>query len=40
MTLLSSDSKLEVIDGANHSFLDHFDTVVKLTIEWFTKYLC
>lgn len=40
MTLLSSDSKLEVIDGADHSFLEHFDTVVKLTIEWFTKHLC
>lgn len=40
MTLLSSDSKLEVIDEANHSFLEHFDTVVKLTIEWFTKHLC
>lgn len=40
MTLLSKDSKLEVIDGADHSFLDHFDIIVKLTTEWFTKYLC
>lgn len=40
ITLLSSDSKLAVIDGADHSFLEHFDIVVKLTIEWFTKHLC
>lgn len=33
MTLLSSDSKLEVIDGANHSFLEHFHSVVNLTTE-------
>lgn len=39
MTLLSSDSKLEVIDGANHSFLEHFDIVVELTTDWFTKHL-
>lgn len=40
MTLLSKDSKLEVIDGADHSFLDHYDIIIKLTTEWFTKYLC
>lgn len=40
MALLSNDSKLEVIDGANHSFLEHFDIVVKLTTEWFTNHLC
>ena len=39
MTLLSNVSKLEVIDGANHNFLDHFHIVVKLTTEWFTKHL-
>jgi pimeloyl-ACP methyl ester carboxylesterase len=39
MTLLSSDSKLVVIDGANHSFLEYFHIVVKLTTEWFIKYL-
>lgn len=38
MTLLSSDSKLEVIDGANHSFLEHFHIVIKLTTEWFIKH--
>lgn len=40
MSLLSKDSKLEVIDGANHSFLEHFDIVVKLATEWFKKHLC
>ncbi len=39
MTLLSSDSKLEVIDGANHSFLEHFDIIVGLTTDWFAKNL-
>lgn len=39
MTLLSSDSKLEVINGANHSFLEHFDIVIKLTTDWFTKHI-
>jgi pimeloyl-ACP methyl ester carboxylesterase len=39
MTLLSSDSKLEIIDGANHSFLEHFHIVIKLAADWFGKYL-
>lgn len=37
--LLSNVSRLEVIDGANHNFLDHFHIVVKLTTKWFTKHL-
>ncbi len=37
--LLSADSQIEVINGANHSFLDHFDILVKLTVDWFKKYL-
>lgn len=40
MTLLSSDSKLEIIDGANHSFLEQFDTVIKLVDDWFSRHLC
>lgn len=40
MKLLSKDSKLEVIDGADHSFLEHFHIVVKLTTDWFTMHLC
>ncbi len=38
INLLSADSQLEVINGADHSFLDHFDIVVKLTVDWFSKY--
>jgi pimeloyl-ACP methyl ester carboxylesterase len=36
---LSKESKLEVIDGANHSFVEHYDTVIKLTTDWFLNYL-
>ena len=39
INLLSTDSKIEVINGANHSFLDHFDILVKLTVDWFKRYL-
>lgn len=38
MSLLSSDSKLEVIEGANHSFLEYFDIVIKVTTDWFVKH--
>lgn len=37
--LLSTDSKLTVLDGANHSFLGHLDIVIKLAVDWFRKYL-
>lgn len=37
--LLSIDSKLKIIDGADHSFFDHFDIVVKLAVDWFKVYL-
>ncbi|MBS4538966.1 alpha/beta fold hydrolase [Clostridium sp. D2Q-11] len=39
MTLLSNDSKLKVIDGADHSFLEHFRILVVLTIDWYKKHL-
>lgn len=39
INLLSTDSRIEVINGANHSFLDHFDVLVKLAVDWFKKYL-
>lgn len=39
MTLLSSSSKLEVVSGANHSFLDHLDILINLANNWFMKYL-
>ncbi|MDR7856600.1 alpha/beta fold hydrolase [Tissierella sp.] len=37
--LLSIDSQIEVINGADHSFLNHLDTLVNLTVDWFKKYL-
>ncbi len=39
ITLLSNGSQLEVINGANHSFLEHFDIVIKLAVDWFKKHL-
>lgn len=40
MLLLSEDSKLEIIDGANNSFLENYDILIDLTNEWFIKHLC
>jgi alpha-beta hydrolase superfamily lysophospholipase len=40
MTLLSEDSKLEVIDGANHSFIEHYDILIDFADNWFIKHLC
>ena len=37
--LLSTDSKLMVIDGADHSFLGHLDIAIKLAAGWFKEYL-
>lgn len=37
--LLPNDSKLEIIDGANHSMFDQFHIVVNLVNDWFIKYL-
>jgi pimeloyl-ACP methyl ester carboxylesterase len=39
LNLLSNQSKLEIIDGANHSFIDQYDIVKKLATDWFVKYL-
>ena len=39
MTLLSEDSKLEIIDGANHSFFEHYDILIELANDWFVKHL-
>lgn len=38
INMLSPDSRIEVINGANHSFLDHFDQVIKLSTDWFREY--
>ena len=40
MTLLSTDCKLEIIDGANHSFIEHYDILINFTNDWFIKHLC
>jgi alpha-beta hydrolase superfamily lysophospholipase len=40
MTLLSEDSKLEIIDGANHSFIEHYDVLIDFADNWFIKHLC
>lgn len=39
MTLLSKESKLEIIDGANHSFMNHLDILINLVNDWFIKYI-
>lgn len=39
INFLSKESRLVIIDGANHSFMEHYDTVIKLTTEWFLNYL-
>ena len=38
MNFLSKDSKLEIIEGANHSFLEQYDVVIQLANNWFLKH--
>lgn len=40
LSLLSTDSKLKIIPGANHSFLEHYDILINLANNWFAKHLC
>ncbi|GAU76282.1 alpha/beta hydrolase [Fusibacter sp. 3D3] len=37
--LLSDDSTLVVIEGASHSFVEKYDKVVKLSVDWILNYL-
>lgn len=37
--LLPPGSALEVIEGADHSLLTHFDRVIALATEWFKKFM-
>ncbi|MBU5482697.1 alpha/beta hydrolase [Clostridium sp. MSJ-11] len=37
MLLISKDSRLEIINGADHSFLEHYDTLIYLVNGWFLK---
>ena len=38
MVLLSEGSKLEIIDGANHSSLKHYNILINLANDWFIKH--
>lgn len=38
VSLLSNGSKLKVIDGADHSFLEHYDILIDLANDWFIKH--
>lgn len=35
----AANSQLEIIQGENHFFAHNMDTVIKLTIDWYKKYL-
>jgi pimeloyl-ACP methyl ester carboxylesterase len=37
--LLSKESQLKIIDGANHDFNDHLDVIVEASNNWFEKNL-
>jgi len=36
--LLPPESKLVVIDGADHSFMEHYEKLINLTCNWFKKW--
>ena len=37
--LLSKESKLAIVENADHDFTEHVDELVKLTNDWFVKHL-
>jgi pimeloyl-ACP methyl ester carboxylesterase len=39
LNFLSKQSKLEIVDGTNHSFIEQYDIVIKLATDWLLKYL-
>jgi pimeloyl-ACP methyl ester carboxylesterase len=39
IAFLSEESRLQVIEGADHRFFDHLDVVIELTCKWFGRYL-
>jgi len=39
ITLLPKNSRLEIVEGADHDFTEHMDIIVKISEEWFLKYL-
>jgi pimeloyl-ACP methyl ester carboxylesterase len=38
MKWLSPDSRLEIIDGAKHGFMEHWSIVEKLATDWFLEH--
>ena len=36
---LSSESKLEIVEGADHQFTEQLDTIISLTTNWFKQHL-
>jgi pimeloyl-ACP methyl ester carboxylesterase len=39
INLLPAGSQLEIIDGANHTFRDHLDSVIQEANRWYSKHL-
>jgi len=39
MKLLSKDSKLELVDKADHGFYEYIDVIIKLSNDWFLNHL-
>ncbi|MFY4774018.1 alpha/beta hydrolase family protein [Metabacillus sp. RGM 3146] len=39
MELLNADSRMVIISGASHSFMEHLDIVEKYMLQWFRKHL-
>ncbi|UFJ41662.1 alpha/beta hydrolase [Brevibacillus humidisoli] len=38
MKWLTADSQLVIVEGADHSFMDHLHVVERLAVEWFSQY--
>lgn len=36
--ILSPESKLVILDGADHSFMEHYEKLINLTCDWFKKW--
>jgi pimeloyl-ACP methyl ester carboxylesterase len=39
MKYLSNGSRLEIIEGATHSFMEHMDILKELAVDWYEKHL-
>lgn len=39
ITMMSINSKLEIIEGAKHGLRDEWDKVIKITCNWYSKYI-